>query len=140
MGFYVMDEVSIGHGEKNLDKPEYRDNILARVEPTIVRDKNRPSVLIWSIGNENPINEAELEAGPAGQAARPVAPDHLSEDRQLFRRQLRADPGVRRHLRAALPGNATLAELCAKLKRPTILTEYAHALGLATDRMQASGS
>ena len=44
-----------GFGDKNLKDQFYADILLRRAEATVARDKNHPSVLIWSIGNENPI-------------------------------------------------------------------------------------
>lgn len=136
MGLYVMDEVSIGHGEKNLDKHEYRENILARVEPTIMRDKNRPSVLIWSIGNENPINDAELEAGRLAKGLDPTRPITYPKIGSYFAANYERIPAFADIHAPHYPSNATLKGYTGKLKRPAILTEYAHALGLATDRMQ----
>jgi beta-galactosidase len=136
LGIYVMDEVAIGHGEKNLDKPEYRDNILARVEPTIMRDKNRPSVLIWSIGNEKPINGAELEAGRLAKRLDPTRPITYPKIGSYFAANHERIPAFADIHAPHYPSNATLRGYAQKLKRPLILTEYAHALGLATDRMQ----
>jgi beta-galactosidase len=136
LGFYVMDEVAIGHGEKNLGKPEYRANILARVEPTIARDKNRASVLVWSIGNENPITDVELEAGRLAKQLDPTRPITYPKIGSYFAKNYERIPGFVDIYAPHYPSNATLKEYAQKLKRPTILTEYAHALGLATDRMQ----
>lgn len=137
LGFYVMDEVAIGHGEKNLDKPEYRANILARVEPTITRDRNRPSVLIWSIGNENPVTEAELEAGRLAKQLDPSRPITYPKIGSYFYANYKRIPDWVDIYAPHYPDNARLEEYARILNRPTILTEYAHALGLATDRLQA---
>jgi beta-galactosidase len=137
MGFYVMDEVPIGHGEKNLDKPEYRANILARVEPTITRDKNRPSVLVWSIGNENPNSEAEFEAGRLAKKLDPSRPVTYPKIGSYFAANYERTPEFAEVYAPHYPSNSTLKGYAQKLKRPAILTEYAHALGLATDRIQA---
>ncbi|MFA5262551.1 MAG: glycoside hydrolase family 2 TIM barrel-domain containing protein [Opitutaceae bacterium] len=58
-GIYVMDEANIeghGHGftpETSLGAwPMYRKTIMTRVEGMVRRDKNHPSVLFWSLGNE----------------------------------------------------------------------------------------
>ncbi|QBE66394.1 glycoside hydrolase family 2 TIM barrel-domain containing protein [Pseudoduganella lutea] len=136
LGLYVMDEVSIGHGEKNLDNPDYRDNILARVEPTIRRDRNRPSVLIWSIGNENPVNEAELEAGRLAKQLDPSRPITYPKIGSYFYANYKRIPDWVDLYAPHYPTNARLEEYARILQRPTILTEYAHALGLATDRLQ----
>ncbi len=72
-GFYVIDEAdNESHGpceiyyesdeydekaehwnEPISDNPEYIEAILDRTQRCVVRDKNRPSVLIWSMGNES---------------------------------------------------------------------------------------
>lgn len=137
LGLYVMDEVSIGHGEKNLDKPDYRANILARVQPTILRDKNRPSVLIWSIGNENPINDAELEAGRLAKQLDPGRPITYPKIGSYFAKNHERIPAFVDVHAPHYPSNDTLKGYSTTLTRPTIFTEYAHALGLATDRIQA---
>jgi len=136
LGLYVMDEVAIGHGEKNLEKPEYREAILARVEPTIARDKNRASVLVWSIGNENPITDVELEAGRLAKQLDPTRPITYPKIGSYFAKNYERIPAFVDIYAPHYPSNATLKEYAQKLRRPTILTEYAHALGLATDRMQ----
>ncbi len=74
-GFMVIDEADIeAHGtgiayypeDKNTipyraaqwnhwiaDNPEWEDSILDRIRSMVIRDKNRPSILIWSMGNES---------------------------------------------------------------------------------------
>lgn len=67
-GLYVIDEANIeSHGiwaahamgqlprEVTIpgDRPEYRDIVLNRAKSMYERDKNRPSILIWSLGNES---------------------------------------------------------------------------------------
>ena len=34
-------------------RPEWRENVLARAEAMLERDKNHPAILIWSCGNES---------------------------------------------------------------------------------------
>ena len=136
LGFYVMCEVSIGKGEEHLEDPAYRDNILARVEPTITRDKNRPSVLVWSIGNENPITDVEMEAGRRAKDLDPTRPICIPKIGSYFAKNYGRIPEFVDIYSPHYPGNGLLRSWAKSLKRPTILTEYAHALGLATDRIQ----
>ncbi len=57
-GLYVIDEANIeshgmGYGEKTLAKePRYAKAHLERNSRMVERDKNHPSVIIWSMGNE----------------------------------------------------------------------------------------
>lgn len=136
MGFYVMCEVAIGKGEENLNKTSHRANILARVEPTITRDKNHPSVIIWSIGNENPFTEVELAAGRRAKELDPTRPICFPKTGGLFGKDYGKFPEFVDIYAPHYPSVATLRRWGQTLKRPVILTEYAHALGLATDRVQ----
>lgn len=66
-GFYVIDEADIEiHGPSAIyggsqastmgilaNSPEWSESILDRVQRCVVRDKNRPCVIIWSLGNES---------------------------------------------------------------------------------------
>ena len=66
-GFYIIDEADIeSHGTvttHNSDwsaayallanDPTYSHTILDRVQRLVIRDRNRPSILIWSLGNES---------------------------------------------------------------------------------------
>lgn len=136
LGFYVMDEVSIGKGEEHLNKPEYRENILGRIAPTIKRDKNRASVIIWSIGNENPVTEVELEGGRIAKKLDPSRPICYPKIGSYFAANYQKLPEFVDIYAPHYPTNAMLEDYIKNLKRPTIFTEYAHALGLATDRIQ----
>lgn len=55
-GLYVIDEANIeSHGFYNLicQETRYATAILDRVMRMVVRDKNHPSVIFWSLGNES---------------------------------------------------------------------------------------
>ena len=67
-GLYVIDEVNLeSHGRWHIiettdigtdaalpgDNPEWLDIVLDRVDSLYERDKNHPSVIIWSLGNES---------------------------------------------------------------------------------------
>ncbi len=65
-GIYLIDETNLeSHGswqkleecdpEWNVpgDLPEWKDNVISRANSMFQRDKNHPSVLIWSCGNES---------------------------------------------------------------------------------------
>jgi beta-galactosidase len=57
-GLYVVDEANIeshgmGYGKRSLAKdPQWLDAHLDRLKRMVERDKNHPSVIIWSLGNE----------------------------------------------------------------------------------------
>jgi beta-galactosidase len=57
-GLYVIDEANIeshgmGYGERSLAKdPSWEQAHIERVQRMVERDKNHPSIIIWSMGNE----------------------------------------------------------------------------------------
>ncbi|MWC30820.1 DUF4981 domain-containing protein [Paenibacillus sp. MMS18-CY102] len=65
-GLYVIDETNLethgswSYGQKELaartvpaSHPEWRENVLDRCNSMFQRDKNHPSIVIWSLGNES---------------------------------------------------------------------------------------
>ncbi len=83
-GIYVICEVPFGFGDKNLRDQSYGDILLTRAEATVARDKNHPSVLIWSIGNENPIT--------------PIVVNTANRVKELDPTRFRLLPGAMKHL------------------------------------------
>lgn len=62
LGFYVIDETDLeGHGMwSNREKipshmPEWEDSYVDRARRMLERDKNRPCIIAWSLGNETPL-------------------------------------------------------------------------------------
>jgi len=56
-GFYILDEIPFCWVGDLVKDPKFAPPLLQRAEETVERDKNRPCVLAWSIGNENPVGE-----------------------------------------------------------------------------------
>lgn len=64
-GFYVIDEADLeAHGCMVLenraflsDNPDWREAYLDRAERMVVRDRNHPSIIMWSLGNESYFGE-----------------------------------------------------------------------------------
>jgi len=61
LGLYVVDEADLeGHGMYTSDReipsnlPEWEDSYVDRARRLVERDKNRPCVICWSLGNETP--------------------------------------------------------------------------------------
>jgi beta-galactosidase len=55
-GIYIIDECNLeSHGLRMVlpkDKPEWTDAVVDRMVSMVERDKNHPSVVMWSLGNE----------------------------------------------------------------------------------------
>ncbi|GAB7302223.1 hypothetical protein MAFF212519_00710 [Clavibacter michiganensis] len=82
LGFWVIDECDLEtHGFEfggwvgnPSDDPRFADHYLDRIERTIERDKNHPSIVMWSLGNESA--RAQLAAMSAGSTAATRRPVH----------------------------------------------------------------
>lgn len=81
-GLYVMDEANIESHElwsKNIilaDNPQWRAAFLARGNAMVERDKNHPSVIIWSLGNESGMGQNFVDMGDFIKLADPSRPIH----------------------------------------------------------------
>ena len=127
-GLYLIDEANIeSHGmgydpDKALaNQPEWGQAFLERTQAMVERDKNQPSVIIWSLGNESGagINfAADYEWIKKRDTSRPV---HCE------------DAGLESYTDIYCPMYARPWQLLKyatkKQSRPLILCEYAHAMG-----------
>ena len=89
-GLYVWDEANCeshaqGYGEKSLAKdPQYKQMIWSRNRNMLERDKNHPSVIMWSMGNEcgNGVNfEYTYDWLKKRDSSRPVTYERAIYDR-----------------------------------------------------------
>jgi beta-galactosidase len=136
LGLYVMDEVPFGFGDAHLRDPSYQENLLMRARATLMRDKNHASVIIWSIGNENPNTPLTFATGEYVQKLDPTRPICFPQVGSYFDRSHQEIPASVEVYAPHYPVNRTVQRYAEQLKRPVIFTEYAHALGLATERIQ----
>jgi beta-galactosidase len=133
-GLYLIDEANIeshgmGYGDRSLAKnPDWGPAHLDRIMRMVERDKNHPSVVIWSLGNEagDGVNFENAYAWVKRRdPSRPV---------QYERAQLRA------HTDIYCPMYASIEEIekyaASKPARPLIMCEYAHAMGNSTGNLQ----
>ena len=136
LGIYVMCEVPFGFGDEHLTDPSYQDILYARARATVMRDKNRPSIIVWSVGNENPITDIDLATGQRVKELDPTRPICFPQVGSYFQRNFQKLPEWVDIYAPHYPVIATLRNYAATLTRPVIATEYAHALGLAAGRIQ----
>jgi beta-galactosidase len=135
-GLYLIDEANIeSHGmgykpEVTLaNSPEWKDAHLDRIRRMVERDKNHPSVIIWSLGNEAG-DGTNFEAASEWVHRRdPSRPVHYE----------RAE--LRPHTDIYCPMYPSVDEIVAYAKkkdqdRPLIMCEYAHAMGNSVGNLQ----
>jgi len=140
-GLYLVDESNIeSHGigynkDATLgDKPEWAEAHLDRMQRMVERDKNHPSVIIWSLGNE------------AGDGHNFLNGYKWIKNRDLTRpvqyeRAEKSTNTTERHTDIICPMYARIGDIESYAKdrnndRPLILCEYAHAMGNSTGNFQ----
>ena len=130
-GLYMIDEADLEtHGLNNQlsEDPEWKTAYLDRNERMLERNKNHPSVIIWSIGNESGTGEnisdcAEYLHGR--DPARPVSYYHAGSDAyvDIVGMHYPSLDAVREKLQTETSG------------RPILLEEFAHSMGNGTGNM-----
>ncbi len=143
-GFYLIGEADLEcHGvvfhdgvykEENYNRiaqdPEFCEAILDRVQHSVMRDKNRPSIVIWSMGNESGMGANLHEAlrwtkayDPSRlthyeRASFPPPGEEINHDNlDLYSRMYPAIEEIDRYFEEG------------KIDKPYILCEYSHAMG-----------
>ena len=134
LGFYVIDEVPFGYGDNNLYKEEFYPVLQQRAQATIRRDKNHASVLIWSLGNENPLTDICLRLGDYVKAEldpqRPICYPQIGSYFRSFNYDF---PKVADIYTPHYPTTSQLADFYQRADRPVIFTEYCHTLGISLE-------
>lgn len=140
-GLYVIDEANIeSHGigyNKDVtlaDKPEWAAAHLDRTVRMVERDKNHPSIIIWSMGNE------------AGDGYNFLANYRWMKDRDdsrpvQYERAEKSTNTTERHTDIWCPMYASIDyieryALDPSSDRPLIQCEYAHAMGNSVGNLQ----
>ena len=133
LGFYVVDEANIeGHAYEDTicDDPRYQAAFVDRGVRMVQRDRNHPSVIVWSLGNETGCG---------------------ANHERLAERLRRDDPSRPLHYEPAIAtegweeGGVTVTDIVCPMyppidairsygeaaagKRPLIMCEYSHAMG-----------
>jgi hypothetical protein len=127
-GIYVWDEANVeshaqGYGEHSLaKKPEWLNPILDRIYNMYMRDRNHPSVIAWSLGNECGNGYCMEEAYrflKGKDNSRPVVYERAELDRNTD------------IVSIMYPSVEFLSKYARnpKNKRPYIMAEYCHAMG-----------
>ena len=133
LGLYAIDEANIeahAYYDDVCADPRYADAFLERVQNMVERDKNHPSVIFWSLGNESGYGPNHDAAADWLRAFDPSRPLHyegaIARDWSGGRRAtdvvcpMYADVDSIEAWAAADPGDDP---------RPLILCEFSHAMG-----------
>ncbi len=127
-GIMLWDEGNIeshgmGYGDASLAKqPEWKEAHVDRVQRMVGRDKNHPSVITWSIGNEagDGVNiKACYQWIKEADPTRPVHYERTEEDREntdIINGMYNSADRIRKYTES-------------EWKKPFIICEYMHAMG-----------
>lgn len=133
-GLYVIDEANAeshgqGYGERSMAKRhDFIDATVARVRNMYERDKNHPSIISWSLGNESGNGicyETSYKWLKAQDTTRPIQYERALYDENT---------DIITLMYASVEYIAEYAQ--KKQKRPFILCEYAHAMGNSVGGLQ----
>jgi beta-galactosidase len=134
-GLFLVDEANLeshglGYGPDNVANfPEWKEAHLDRVIRLVERDKNHPSVIIWSLGNEASNGKAFFamyDWVKARDNSRPVQYEQAGENRNTD------------IVCPMYPDMENMKKYAARtdVTRPYIMCEYAHAMGNSTGNFQ----
>lgn len=128
-GIYLWDEANIeshdmGYGPESLAKqPEWKEAHLDRVQRMVGRDKNHPSIIVWSMGNEAGDGVCFDACADWLRANAPDRPIHYERARENGTRNTDIVSWM-----YARPNE--VADYVKKHQpKPFILCEYAHSMG-----------
>ena len=120
----------MGYGPESLAKdPSWGPAHLARTQAMVERDKNHPSVIIWSLGNEagNGVNFMQnYDWIKSRDPSRPVQYEQAGYDGR--------NTDIRCPMYASI--DKIVAYATGQPDRPLILCEYAHAMGNSIGNLQ----
>lgn len=131
-GLFVMDEANIEshgyyYGKDSLSHPpEWRKAHVDRVVSMVQRDKNHPSIIMWSLGNEAGPGDNFLYAEKALKAIDTTRPSHYERNSALCDVDSTMYPSV--------VGLDRIGQ--SEKQKPFVVCEYAHAMGNAIGNLR----
>lgn len=146
LGLYVIDEANIeSHARQRslCHNPSYRAAMASRFMRMVARDRNHPSIIAWSLGNEAGYGDVHEAMAAWSRASDPSRPVHYEGGFQVAWARFHDAALGRLHQRAGIDHNGTdiicpmypsIAELREFDRRyrgnkPLIMCEYSHAMG-----------
>jgi beta-galactosidase len=131
LGLYIVDEANIeshAYYDEICRDPRYANAFVERVRDLVERDKNHPSVILWSLGNESGYGPNHDAAAGWVRRRDPSRPLH-------YEGAVRPDWSGGRHATDVVcPMYAGVEEIDSWAEtsndpRPLVLCEYSHAMG-----------
>ena len=117
IGMYVGGEICLGGADEMMHDPKFIPGMMLRVTETVERDLNNPSIIYWSVGNEDAFSEMYYQGALVTKALDPTRP-------VLY--PWNADATLPKDIDIVSPHYWTASEydsLCKASDRPVITTE-----------------
>jgi beta-galactosidase len=126
-GLYTMDEADLeNHGNHSIsDKPSWEAAYVDRIDRVIRRDKNHPSVIFWSLGNEGGNGQNFDAMYKHAKELDPSRPIHYEGKNEVADMDSHMYPSVERMTQFDQRDS----------DKPYFLCEYAHAMGNAVGNL-----
>lgn len=129
-GLYAMDEADLeDHANQSIsDKPSWIPAFVDRIDRMIRRDRNHPSVIFWSLGNEAGDGKNFADCYEYAKKLDPSRPVHYEGTR------CGTDMGGNMYsdlYSKMYPGMKWMSNNTSGLDKPLFICEYAHAMGNA---------
>ena len=145
-GLYVIDEANIeshelfSTGYPIADKPEWRDAFMARGRAMVERDKNHPSIVMWSLGNETSMGQNFTDMANFIKLIDNTRPIHY-EGRKNYNTDFASSKQPLTNFDIISTMYPSLAGMIALMQRdptrPLIVCEYAHSMGNSVGNLKA---
>jgi beta-galactosidase/beta-glucuronidase len=140
-GLYVFDEANIeSHGvwDRLTKDPEWKTAFMERMVRMVERDKDHPSIIVWSLGNESgygPNHEAIADWVHRRDPTRPVHYESATSWRTYAGPD---DAPCIDFVSVMYPSIDKLVEMAQTPgeSRPFVMCEYAHAMGNSTGNLK----
>lgn len=137
-GLYVMDETDLethgfqpaGNWEQLSGDPAWEGAYVDRIARMVERDKNHPSIVMWSLGNESGFGCNHIAMYQWAKAKDPTRLVHYEGETRLIFDQPDAQPQAADVHSTMYTSVEKMTEVGGlRLPHPHIMCEYAHAMG-----------
>lgn len=136
VGLYVVDEADIechgvtsfAHYDLMAQDPVWEKQFVDRGVRMVQRDRNHPSVIFWSLGNESGYGHNHVKMAEAMRALDTSRPIHYERD------DFGETADMISQMYTSIPH--LIAQAREKGKKPLFLCEYAHAMGLGPGNLE----
>ncbi len=132
LGLYVVDEANVESHARQAEicvDPRYLSAIVERGVRMVLRDRNHPSVILWSLGNESGDGPAHAAMAAAIRALDPSRPLHYEGALMHDLYAEAATTDVVCPMYPEIDKIVAWANDDRDTRRPLILCEYSHAMG-----------